>query len=265
MENLLTAEQAAKILGVAKSTFSRYKRSGLVPSIRIGRKERFPREAVERFRIDRDNGYTVKDIRGEIATLRYEVDRLNRLVDLLMLKMGLQDGHWHMSDSDLMSVYAMSEKVPGRVSLKHAKEWLEILLYFTESEFERLMALTGDPHPWRRFFSYTEELIQKLHNKKNYRANIELQAVTQNLVIAQQETRKCAILLLKTRPTRMSAEDRFDFLVTGRKTQELDPEEMLKNMKMPSVPSEQDQKKVTRLIEELTAYQGSPPEDTPEN
>ena len=265
MENLLTARQAARVLGVSQSTVSRYMRSGMLPTIRIGRKVRFPKETVERFRRELDQGFTVKDMKGEVAGLKYEVERLKRLVDFLMLKLGLRDGRWYLSDSDLMSVYEMCSEVPRQVSRKHAGEWLEVILYLTEVEFERLTALTGDPYPWRRAFTYTEGLVMKLHNKKNYRSNIELQALTQNLVMAQQEIRKCALLLLTTTPDRMPATDRFDILLTGRKTEEADPDEMLKRLKAPNLATDSDRKKLNRLLRELTAYRGDPPEDEQEN
>lgn len=263
MENLLSAKQVASVLGVSQSTVSRYKRAGMLPTIRIGRKVRFPKDSVEKFRLELDQGITVNDMKGEVAILRHKVQRHERLLDFLLLKLGLRDARWYLSDSDLMSIYEMGETVPRQVSQAHAKQWLDVIMYLTEVEYERLSALSNDPFPWRRIFAYTENLVQKLHNKKNYRGSPELQALTQNLVMAQQEIRNCGILILKTKPTKMPAEDRFDILMTGRKTEEADPEEMLKRLKAPNIATGSERKKLTRLVSELKASREGLPEGGP--
>ena len=119
MDNLLTAKQAAKALGVNLSTVTRYKRSGLLPTIRLGSKVRFPRESVEQFGRERDQGFSANDLKGDVAVLKQEMARMKRLMDFLLLKLGLRDERWYLSDSDLVCVSNMCGDVPRQVSYKH--------------------------------------------------------------------------------------------------------------------------------------------------
>ena len=263
MTNLLTAKEAAKILKVNLSTVSRYKRSGMLPYRRYMGKDRFPREAVEQLERERNQGYTASDLKGEVLTLRHEVARLKRLMDFLLMKLGLRSEKLYMSDADLINIYKMCNDVPRQVSYKYGKEWLEVVLYLTEVEFERMIALTGDPFPWRRIFEYTEALLHKIHNKKNFKTNVELQTLAQHLAMAQQEVRNSAILILSTKSAKMPATERFDILMSKRRNEEADPEDILKRMKLPGKATEADQEKLTHLLEGLKASQGRPPEDAP--
>ena len=83
---LLNTSQAAKLLGVGRSTVSRLKRSGLLPYRTLGRKLRFNKADVLQVKALRARGYKVRDLRSEVTRLRYQVEGHERLLKTLLLK-----------------------------------------------------------------------------------------------------------------------------------------------------------------------------------
>jgi excisionase family DNA binding protein len=245
MEKLICARDAAKKLGVSRTTLTKYTKTGILPHVKSGRAVKYPLEAVEELKRDRDQGFSTDNLRGEVATLKYRLNKMERLMRFIMFKLELQNIPVEFSEKDLLFAYDMAKNTPAGDTAK-AYKWMEIALTLSENEYSRLSALTGDPYPWRPFFNYADQLIAKIKNKRGYRSNPELQQLAQDIGLCQQEIRKCGLVMLTTEPAKMHATKRFDILVT-EESGEIDPHEMVAELKDPRKMSEKDLKKANSL------------------
>jgi excisionase family DNA binding protein len=260
VEDLLSTNEAAMIIGVSPSTISRMKKDGLLPFIRLGKKCRIPRRAVEELKKEREQGLTARSIKGELAGLKYEVEALKRQINFLMLKLQVQDKKWHFTDGDLLNFYSRSRVPPKQVELKFVNQWLEVGMYLNEKDYDRLAALTSDPHPWRRPFKFVDLLVAKIKKKRRYRMSIELQQAAHSLILTQKEIRKCGLVMLTTKPATQPPPERFELLLSDEDGEEIDPDEMLQRMQLPSAASPKDRRALSRLSAGSTASPKGLPE-----
>jgi excisionase family DNA binding protein len=249
MEELISVAKAASILGVSQRTIRRWCSSGLLRYKRVGKNTRLSKASVMEMKSEYDRGFSSENLRTEVAALRYELIRVKSHLNFLLIKNQLRPINFTFSDADLMSLYAVSEEPPQRVpNLKHVRDWMEAILCLTETEYSRIEALTGDVYPWRRFFSYAEKMLEKIRKKRNFSTNLELQQAAQNMALTQQEIRNCGLVLLTAEPTKMPAVKRFDILSnTYEDSGEIDPEEIIKDMKDDGRPT----KKHLKLLKNL--------------
>ena len=202
---------------------------------------------IEEFNKVKQAGFRPTHLHAEVASLRYEVNRLQKYVKYLLMKQDLRLVDIEFSDAELMALYNMSEEVPGRVTLQKVRGWTEAVGCLTETEYNRLAALTGELYPWRRMFEFADSLIVKIKNKQGYRHNLELQQVAADLALVQQEIRKCALILLTSEGAPMPATKRFDILVTHEQCGEIDPEDLINNIKRPPQAKQSDVRKLKSL------------------
>jgi len=256
MSELYTAAEAARILGVTVRTVHRMGAEGLLHKIRIQGGVRYRKNEVGQLKKERDVGFSAQNLRSEVASLRYSHNRMQSQVNFLMLKAQLNPTSYEFNDRDLLAFYESSEAPPKRVvGLARATEWVEIMLCLAEAEFKRLSALTGDPHPWRRFFDYADKLMVIIKAKRGYKNNLELRQLADHLAFAQQELRHKAIVLMSSEPTKIPAADRFETLVSVSAGEPIDPDEMIKGVKL---TSKAKSKSLKRLSAQNKGSKGSP-------
>lgn len=256
MEKLICARDAAKKLGVSRTTLTKFTKTGILPHVKSGRAVKYPLEAVEELRRDRDQGFSTDNLRGEVATLKYRINKIERLVRFLMFRLELKNIPVEFSEKDLLFAYNMTQDSPPSDTSK-AYKWMEIALTLSENEYSRLAALTGDPYPWRPFFSYANQLIAKIKNKRGYRGDPELQQLAQDLGLCQQEIRKCGLVMLTTEPAKMHATKRFDLLVT-ESSREIDPHQMVADLKDPRKMNAKDLKTVSKMQKKKSVSREDP-------
>jgi excisionase family DNA binding protein len=250
MDEALTAEQAAKILGVSKATVTRLRQNGSLPYIRLSSRYRYPRLAVEELEVERRQGLTVSDLKSKVAAQTYEINKLKQQMALVIFKLQMTDLSIDLANDDLMEFYHQNKSMPTHLTTQYVGRWMQLASNIGEREFERITALCGDPYPWREFYNHADELIAKLRRKKKFRTNPELQHMAQAVAMTQQDIRKRGMAILLAKPANMSVGRRFDIIVTGDgERRPVDPEELCGGLQLPGTAEESDMKKLSRLSE----------------
>ena len=210
MDEALTAEQAAKVLGVSRATVTRLRKNGALPYIRIGSRYRYPRLAVEELEAERRQGLTVSDLKSKVAAQAYEINKLKKQMALVVFKLQMTEISLDLPNDDLMEFYHRNKSMPAHLTTPYVSQWLQTANNLGEREFERITALCGDPYPWRELYNHADEIIAKLKRKKKFRTNPELQHLAQAVAMTQQDIRKRGMTMLLTKPANMSVGRRFD-------------------------------------------------------
>ena len=246
-DTMVNVYEAAKILGVSRSTVTRYKASGLLPYKIQDGKPHFYRDMLLEFNKIKQAGFRPSHLHAEVASLRYEVNRLQKYVKYLLMKQDLRLVDVDFNDQELLSLHAMSERVERPVKLQYIRNWVEAVGCLGESEYNRMAALLGEPYPWRRMFEFADTAIRQIKKKRGYKTNLELQQVATELALVQQEIRKCGLVLLTAEGAVIPATKRFDILMSHARSKEIDPNEIVENICRPPQASEADEKKLKNL------------------
>jgi len=250
MDEALTAEQAAKVLGVSRATVIRLRKNGSLPYIQIGARYRYPRIAVEELEAERRQGLTVSDLKSKVAAQSYEINRLKQQMNLVIFKLQMTEINIDLPNDDLMEFYHQNKSVPTHLTTQYVVRWMQMAQNVSEREFERMTALCGDPYPWREIYNHADELVGKLKRKKKFKSSPELQQLAQAVAMTQQDVRKRGMAILLAKPANMSVGRRFDLIVTGEgERKPIDPDELCGGLQLPSVAEEADLNRLNRLSE----------------
>lgn len=228
---LIDTTEAAKLLGVGRSTVSRLRRSGLLPYRMLGRKIRFNKADVLAVKAMRARGYKTRNLRNELNRLRYQVEGHERLIKTLLITLGIPDNRKIITDKDLHGIYKRIQVPLSHVTLENAREWVETAQCLREPEFSRMAVISGDPHPWRSAVDYTWAIVRDLENRRDYPRNPEAFQLVQLLLKVYEGIRATALILLESQPEGASAMERFEEMTADPDADGIDPDEMLRNMK----------------------------------
>jgi len=264
LDRQLTTQQAADILDVDERTVRRYRTAGLLPCKTVKRQAFFPKKAVESLAKVRKEGFKPISLMAQVASLQYTVNRLEAQMRFLLHRNDLLAADVEFSDQELEALYSASRDVPSNITVTQLRQWLDPVIYLQESEYHRLAALTGDAHPWKRMFDYCEKASALVKKKRSYKKNLDLQQIALDLALTQQHIRKCALILIETESYSVSASSRFDVL-TSKRSKEIDPMEIIRNIKTSPQATGKDLDELRRLQLEYSESRASPLSDTEES
>lgn len=189
LTNLITKEEAAKLLGVQPSTVGRYWRTGKLSYRLVGNKRRCIEAEVLHLKEARDN-ITTEQVRDKIVRLEYRVNQLEKIIEVLSKKVNLRKTIL-FSDSDLEGLYMIAkDQSITKVSADSAMSWSAALCSIGESDISRLKNLVDDPFPWNKFIYLIELMANNIKRKRTYDEDIGLQQAFMELGVAKDHIRR---------------------------------------------------------------------------
>jgi len=189
LTNLITKEEAAKLLGVRPSTIGRYWRNGKLSYRLVGNRRRCIEAEVIHLKESREN-ITYERMRDMIVRLQYQVAQLEKTIEIHSKKLNLRKTVM-FSDSDLEGLYTIAkEQAIKKVSADSAMSWSSALCSLGESDISRLKNLVNDPFPWNKFIGLIEVMANNIKRKRTYDEDISLQQAFMELGIAKDHIRR---------------------------------------------------------------------------
>lgn len=176
---LITAEEAAGILGVSIKTIERYWRRGTLSYKKVGRKRRCIEEEVS-FLLNKKD-LNSKQLKYRVAKLEYRVKKLEYELTLLLTRSGMYREHLYL-DKDLLYLYKEARKEePKKVTIGQANHWASIVETLQEEDISKLKVLTDDPYPWKHFLKKLSQYEAMLKKRRDYYKNPSAQNTFQRL------------------------------------------------------------------------------------
>ena len=164
-DETISLTEAAAILGTSRPAVGRWGQEGILTLIKEkGRKRAYRNEVFSLLEM-RERTMNTNLIGEEMRLLRYELLKLDRLVEAICDHVGIVLDPMTFTDEELVAWHAKAKKLveaPGYDNSSFDyKMWLRVLQSLDQHEFGRLVKLTGDAEPYGVFIKLTAKVIKQ--------------------------------------------------------------------------------------------------------
>jgi len=167
------------------------------------------------------------DIWDLLRTVKVRLRGIENRLDFLMRIGGLDVSLLRDADIDvLLSAYNEARqflKVNHQlVPYDGMAQWAEIILQFSEIEYQRIVGPTMDAKPWKVFHELCLSLMKSLRRKKGFASHPRMQETYRMLEKARKQVSQSAVILEETRAYKLGPKQVFKIADLGRTEDSLD-------------------------------------------
>lgn len=146
----LKKERAAALLGVSRRTIFRYLERGLLKPAFDGKQIGVWEEDVLKLKNAREIDAPTALDRDLVMKLMVEIDTLQGQMATVLRILNVKFDALNLTDPEYRSLYAMIDTYSVQGWSPHIEQQMaDTFVRLRIEDFERLEAVTGDPHPWR--------------------------------------------------------------------------------------------------------------------
>ena len=192
---LITVNEASRILGVSVRTIRRYVSTGLLQyKGNRGSAKLLSATDVGDLRRTKDTNPVIR--RRETIELRAKLQRLEAQMETVLRILDAKDTPIGVSPEygKTLLQYCLDQLKRGAWTEDEVKPWLEVFLRIDETDFMTIAVSSKEPKPWKPFLLLNMEMARHVSTHEDYQTSLTLQSSHKLLCEGRRRLRMSALI-----------------------------------------------------------------------
>ena len=196
VDNLMTAQEAARHLQCCARTVARYASDGLLTKVKYGRRIMYRPLEVEELRRDRTSHTPrTRGSRKEILELRAQVRKLQAEMEVVLRILDARVTPLNLTATTARQLHESAAQTLGRTSfsLEELEAWAEIFMSLTEESFHIMAEAVEDGRACVLLMKLCIAQVAHVATREDYETSLRVQKVHRTLVEGRRRLRVSAL------------------------------------------------------------------------